>query len=151
MPDLIMDAIVAVLMVALVWCLVQGYLRKNREKDHDDQIAVEDYIQKITRITGASVYDLFQKSAEDWHVSADRIDQDFNRYLSSTSIPYYVKDFVRKSQKHIDELYSGQIGHVLDKRLLLFYLFLALLFWGGALFLSLYVFPRILPEGMLLR
>jgi hypothetical protein len=34
---------------------------------------------------------------------------------------------------------------------LLFYSFLALLFWGGAVFLSLYVLPNILPveiQGM---
>jgi hypothetical protein len=39
-------------------------------------------------------------------------------------------------------------NYLTDKRVLLFYSFLFLLFWGGAVFLSLYVFPNILPEDI---
>lgn len=108
-------------------------------------ISIEDYLQKITQIAGISVYDTFRISAEEWRVPTDRVEQDFNNYLSSQSIPYYVKDFVRKGQKHIDELYRGETSIFADKRLLLFYLFLTLFFWGGALFLSLYVIPHLVP------
>jgi len=76
----------------------------------------------------------------------NRIDKDFKRYLSSQSVPFYVKDFVRKSQKHIDELYRGKGTSFKDKRLLLFYSILMLLFWGGAVFVSLYILPYALPE-----
>ena len=141
-----MDAIGALCAIVLVWCLVRPYLRKTRKTDQSDPIAIEDYLQKITLITGFSVYDTFHKSAEDWHVSADRIDKDFAIYLSSQSIPYYVKDFVRKSQRHIDELYRGKGSNFVDKRLVIFFFFLTLFFWGGAVFLSLYVIPHILPE-----
>jgi hypothetical protein len=148
MLNLVMDAIAAICAVMLVWCLVRGYLRKISTNNQAGQIVIEDYLQKITHITGASTYDIFRISAEEWRVSADRIDRDFNRYLSTLTIPYYVKDFVRKGQKHIDELYRGKRSDFADKRLLLFYSFLVLLFWGGAFFLSLYVFPHILPEDI---
>jgi hypothetical protein len=90
--------------------------------------------------------DTFCKSAEDWRVSADRIDQDFKRYLSSQSAPFYVKDFVGKSQKHIDELYKGKGSFFTDKRLLLFYSVLMVLLWGRAVFPCLYIFPYVWPE-----
>ncbi len=148
MLNLIIDAIGAVCAVILVWCLVRAYLRKAPENNEADSIAVENYLQKITQTTGKSAYDTFCKSAEDWRVSAARIDRDFKIYLSSQSLPYYVKDFVRRSQKHIDELSEFKFSYLTDKRLLIFYTLLTLLFWGGAVFLSLYVIPHILPEAM---
>ena len=145
MLDLIIDAIGAVCAVMLVWCLLRSHLRNFKPTNRADSISFEDYLQKITHITGFSTYEIFRRSAEDWHVSADRIDRDFKTYLSSLTIPYYVKDFVRRGQKHIDELYLGKGSYFADKRLLVFYALLLLLFWGGAVFLSLYVFPHILP------
>ena len=145
MVSLIVDAVGAVAAVVLVGCLVRGYLRKLGANNRADQIPFEDYLQKITHLTGRSAYDIFHISAEEWHVPADRIDQDFKRYLNSLTVPYYVKDFIRKGQKHIDELFRGRGGYFADKRLVVFYTLLVLLFWGGAVFLSLYVFPHILP------
>lgn len=98
--------------------------------------------------TGISAYDTFCKSAVEWRVPADRIELDFRRYLSSQSIPFYVKDFIRKSQDRIDELYVGKGGFVINKQLALFFSFLVLLLWGGAVFLCLYVFPYILPDDL---
>lgn len=144
----IVDTIGAVCAILLVWCLVRGYLRNLKPSNQADPISIEDYLQKITHITGFSTYEIFRRSAEDWHVSADRIDRDFKRYLSNLTIPYYVKDFVRRGQKHIDELYIGKGRYLADKRLLVFYALLILLFWGGAVFLSLYVFPHILPDDI---
>jgi hypothetical protein len=146
MLNIIIDAIGAVSAVMLVWCMVRAYTSKGQKSDQADTIPIEDYLQKITLVTGFSVYDTFHKSAEEWHVPADRIDRDFNEYLSSQTVPYYVKDFVRKSQKHIDELYRGKGSSRKDKRLLISYSILMLLFWGGAIFLCLYVFPHVWPE-----
>ena len=104
---------------------------------------------KITLIAGISVYDTFCKSAEEWRIPADRIDRDFKIYLATQRVPFYVKDFVRKGQKHIDEMYNSKSSSFMDKRLLVFYSILTLLFWGGAVFVSLYVLPSILPEAFL--
>ena len=145
MFNTLIDIIGAVCAVLLVGYLVKSYARKPPKDGDAESTVIEDYLQKITRITGFSVYDTFQKSAENWHVPTRRIDQDFAKYLSSQIIPYYVKDFVRKSQIHIDELYRGKGTVYSEKRLWVFYSVLILLFWGGAVFISLYVFPNIWP------
>ena len=147
MLNSIINAIIAVCSVMLVWCMVRAYLRMTQKNSQADPNAIDDYLQKITQVTGISAYDTFFKSAEDWRVSADRIDHDFKIYLSSQSVPFYVKDFVRKSQKHIDELYRGKGSSFRDKRLWLFYSVLVVLLWGGSVFLCLYVFPYIWPEA----
>jgi hypothetical protein len=145
MFNLLIDAIGVVCVVMLVWCLFRVYSRNTQKNSQADPISIEDYLQKITRVTGHSAYDTFHKSAEGWQVSDDTINRDFRIYLSTQNVPYYVKDFVRKSQKHIDELYRGTGRNFSDKRLLLFYLCLTLFFWGGAVFLSLYVIPHFVP------
>jgi hypothetical protein len=146
MLKLIINALGAVCSVMTVWYMIRAYLRSTQKNSQSDQVVIENYLQKITLIAGLSVYDTFCKSAEEWRVPADRIDRDFKIYLSSQSVPYYVKDFVRKGQKHIDELYGGKGTSFTDKKLLLFYSILTLVFWGGAVFVSLYVLPYILPE-----
>jgi hypothetical protein len=146
MLKLIINALGAVCSVMTVWYLIRAYLRSIQKDSQSDQVVIENYLQKITLIAGLSVYDTFCKSAEEWRVPADRIDRDFKIYLSSQSVPYYVKDFVRKGQKHIDELYGGKGTSFTDKKLLLFYSILTLVFWGGAVFVSLYVLPYVLPE-----
>ena len=144
MFNVIVDGVGALSAIVLVWCLARIHLSKAQKNSTSDSIRLEDYLQKITHITGHSVYDTFHKSSEEWHIPTDRVDKDFNNYLSSQVIPYYVKDFIRKSQKHIDEIYRGKTSYLADKRLVLFYTLLTLLFWGGAVFLSLYVFPHII-------
>ncbi|MGD2096908.1 MAG: hypothetical protein PVG35_04960 [Desulfobacterales bacterium] len=146
MLDTLIDFVGAVCAIMLVWCLVRSYLRKTDDKTEAAQIETEDYIQKVTQVTGISAYETFRKCAEDWHISSDRINKDFSKYLTSQTIPYYVKDFVRKSQTQIDDLYRGKGTSSTDKRLWVFYFLLILLFWGGAIFLSLYVFPHFWPE-----
>lgn len=148
MFELIINTIGAACMVMLVWLLFRASLPKTPKDGLTDSITLDDYLQKITWVTGNSAYDTFCKSAEDWHVSADRIDQDFKRYLASQKIPYYVKDFIRKSQKQIDGLYVGSGGYAIPTKRTVFFSFLVLLFWGGVVFLCLYVFPIILPEDL---
>ena len=149
MLNLTMNAIGAVCSVMIVWYLIRAYLRSTQKNSQTDQIVIENYLQKITLTTGISVYDTFCISAEEWRVPVDKIDRDFKIYLSSQSVPFYVKDFIRKGQKHIDELYRGKSGSFTDKRLLVFYSILTLVFWGGSVFVSLYVLPYVLPAEYL--
>ncbi len=149
MLNLTMNTIGAVGSVMIFWYLIRAYLRSTQKNSQSDQLVIENYLQKITLTAGISVYDTFRISAEEWRVPADRIDRDFKIYLSTQSVPFYVKDFVRKGQKHIDELYNSKSSSFTDKRLLVFYSILTLLFWGGSVFVSLYVLPSILPEELL--
>lgn len=148
MINFLIDAIGSVCAVMLVWYMVRAFVRKTQTKSLDDPNSTDDYLQLITQVTGISAYDTFCKSAQEWRISADRMEQDFRRYLSSQSVPFYVKDFVRKSKRHIEQVYRGKGSSFTDKRLLLFYSVLMVLFWGGAVFLCFYVFPYIWPEEL---
>jgi hypothetical protein len=77
----------------------------DKKSEREKAISMEDYLYKISRVTGHSEYDVFCKSAEDWPVSKEKIEKDFTRYLQQQDIPHYVNDFVRRNKKHIDELH----------------------------------------------
>jgi hypothetical protein len=66
--------------------------------------SIPDYLYKMARLTGASEYDIFCKSAEDWPVSASMINDHFRAYLLHQVTPCYVNAFVRKHRRKIDEL-----------------------------------------------
>ena len=88
--------------------LLVGYLfwacyRKFKIDSQAELSAMEDSLYKISLATGRTEYDLLHKSAENWSVSGNKIDQDFKIYMAEQVMPYYAKDFVRKNQAHIDE------------------------------------------------
>ena len=76
----------------------------NKNSYNDIPATMEDYLFKIARITGKSEYDIFLKSAEEWPIGKTQIEEDFKAYLMNQSVPYYVRDFVRRNKEHIDEL-----------------------------------------------
>lgn len=75
----------------------------NRGQFSARQVTVQDYLYKFSRITEKSEYYIFAKTAEEWLIPASKIDEDFKAYLISQTVPYYVRDFVRKNKEHIDE------------------------------------------------
>jgi hypothetical protein len=78
-----------------------------RQKDHPARtrpVTTEDYLYKVARITGASEYEIFRRSAEDWPVSQSMVDRDFKTYLLDQSTPCYVNAFLRKHKRQIDHL-----------------------------------------------
>jgi hypothetical protein len=79
--------------------------RRNNKKLNEYQETVEYQLYKIARVTGKSEYDVFCKSAENWPITKEKVEQDFRIYLLQQHVPYYVVDFVRKNKKHIDELH----------------------------------------------
>ena len=151
MFNLIMNIIGVVCVVMLVWYLFRASLPKMLGGGQADSITMDDYLLKITRVTGISAYDTFRMSAEEWHIPTDRMEQDFTIYLATQKIPYYVKDVIRKSRKQIDELYVGSGGLAINKKLAVFFSILVLVFWGGTVILSVFVLPSILPEDLAYR
>ena len=91
-------AIGAICGILLVGLRLTKKLRQNKPVD------VAGYIFKITRVTNKNEYDVFYKAAEDWPVSVEQIENDYQRFVVEQRIPYYVNDFIRKNKKHIDEL-----------------------------------------------
>ncbi|MEE4263652.1 MAG: hypothetical protein V2I56_13250 [Desulfobacteraceae bacterium] len=105
MISLVYYGIIAACVLALTAILFQTSARIDKKSEREKPISMEDYLFKISRVTGHSEYDVFCKSAEDWPVSRERIEQDFTRYLQQQSVPHYVNDFVRRNKKYIDELH----------------------------------------------
>ena len=65
-------------------------------------------------------------------------------------MPVYVKDFLKNGKEYIDAYRSAR-GGIFDKKLVVFYMLFALVIIGGSFILSLYIFPRILPDAILSR
>jgi hypothetical protein len=97
--------VIAACILIFTGILFKKSSRLDEKPRRETQLSMEDYIFKIARVTGHSEYDVFCKSAEDWPVSQEKIEQDFTRYLQSQSIPHYVNDFVRRNKEHIDQLH----------------------------------------------
>jgi len=87
----------------LVGCLFWACYRKFQIDSQAELIAMEDSLYEISLATERTEYYLFCKSAEEWSVSGDRIDQDFKRYMMDQVLPHYAKDFVRKNKIVLDE------------------------------------------------
>ena len=100
-PEIRLIAGICVLL--LVGYLFWFFYRKVQQNIQADFVERERSLYKISLETGQIEYVLFRKSAKDWAVSDDRIEQDFKRYMADQVLPYYVKDLVRKNFEHIDE------------------------------------------------
>jgi hypothetical protein len=91
-------------MIGVICIVLLVGLRLKKWFRHNKPLTIQGYIFKITRVTGKSAYDIFRKAAEDWPVSEEQIEQDFNRYMSDNSVPYYVTDFIRKNKNYFDKM-----------------------------------------------
>ena len=87
----------------VVVLLVGRQLIKRLNQDRPDTI--QGYLFKMSRITGKSEFEIFHKAAQDWPVTDDQVELDFNTYMALASTPYYVNHFIRKNQQHIDDLH----------------------------------------------
>ena len=105
MISLVYYGIIAACVLVLTAILFKKVHRMDKKSEPEKAISMEDYLFKISRVTGHSEYDVFCKSAEAWPVSSKKIEEDFTRYLQQQSVPHYVNDFVRRNKKHIDELH----------------------------------------------
>lgn len=98
-----MNLIAGICALLLVGYLFRTLYRKFKSDSQADQAAMKNSLYPISLATGRTEYNLFRKSAEEWSVSGDRIDQDFKRYMADKVLPYYAKDLVRKNRTHVDE------------------------------------------------
>ena len=89
----------------IVWVSVQLLLLWIKALFNNRPLTMAEYVFKIARVTGKSEYDVFFKSAEEWPITKEKIEEDFKAYLVDQSVPYYVMDFVRKNKAQIDELH----------------------------------------------
>lgn len=92
------------IILAAAGLILQLCQRLQQNRSDARPIATEDYLYKVSRITGHSEYEIFRKSAENWPVSRAMVDQHFKDYLLHQTIPCYVNAFLRKHKHHVDSL-----------------------------------------------
>jgi hypothetical protein len=51
----------------------------------------------LARLTETSEYDQFMRAAEAWDISRHKVESDFKRFLFHSTLPYYVRDHLRKA------------------------------------------------------
>ena len=105
MLGLLANGVGAICVVLLAGVFFRLMFHWNRTFYSENPVTMEDYLYKIARITGKSEYDIFIKSAEEWPIPTGKIEEDFKSYLTQQSVPYYVRDFVRRNKEHIDEIH----------------------------------------------
>jgi len=68
-----------------------SYFFDKREYGKSD----EERIYEVAKFNCCSEFHVFMVAGGNWHIPAQRIEHDFDRYLSNGSVPYYVRDFIR--------------------------------------------------------
>ncbi len=58
-----------------------------------------EFLSHYARSKAISEYDVFGLAAPNWSVSPDEVEADFKAYLQEGILPYYVRDFIRKTRK----------------------------------------------------
>lgn len=51
----------------------------------------------LARRTETSEFEQFMRAAEAWDISRHKVESDFNRFLFQSTLPYYVRDYLRKA------------------------------------------------------
>jgi hypothetical protein len=81
---------VAALLILPALCAF-SYFFDQREYGKED----EERIYEIAKFNRCSEFHVFAVAGKNWHITGQRIEHDFNRYLSNGSVPFYVRDFIR--------------------------------------------------------
>lgn len=104
MLDQFVNGVGTICIILLAGIILRCLFHWNKTFSENNSLTMEDYLYKIARITGKSEYDIFLKSAEAWPMTKEKIEEDFKAYLIHQTVPYYVRDFIRKNKQHIDKL-----------------------------------------------
>jgi hypothetical protein len=66
--------------------------RSNRGRE----LTEEEMLFVLARSTETSEFDHFRLAAVNWNISIKRVEADFNRYLLQSTLPHYVRDYLRR-------------------------------------------------------
>ncbi len=98
--------IIAAIGYMLVMYIIYKIEAKNALKEKPDEFTS---LQLLARKWNCSEYDVFHRSKEDWNISDGRAEKNFNEYMTDGVLPYYVRDFLRRNQKEIEQ-YRANLG-----------------------------------------
>jgi hypothetical protein len=91
--------------------MVVGYFQFMRYMDmrwsRKRPLTEDELLTHLAKARGKSEYEVFFIAAESWHRTTPQIEGDFRRFLLDGQIPYYVKDYIRKTRS---ELFTSSEG-----------------------------------------
>lgn len=71
----------------------------------------EELLPLLALLEETSELEHFRKAGESWNIKERRINADFDSYLLSSSLPHYVRDYLRQKRKDLPDLQQ-----LLDRR-----------------------------------
>jgi len=88
-------------LMAVMYLVLVGYLEKRfcRRRPLTD----EECLSRMAKMRESSEYLLFHQCGGEWSLSRPQVERDFRAYLMHGTMPYYVRDFVRKNRKAAEE------------------------------------------------
>jgi len=87
-PDIVFPVAALLVLPAL---FVFSYFFDKKEYGKSD----EERLYEVAKFNRCSEFHVFTVAGGNWNIPDQRIEQDFDRYLSNGAIPYYVRAFIR--------------------------------------------------------
>ena len=87
----------------LIGCVAGIFFRRRPDGSPKSLSQSADLLSSLSSDTGIIEYELFRRAADNWGISAVRIDEDFRIYMATQRLPYYVTDYARKNRFQTDE------------------------------------------------
>ncbi len=85
--------------------MVVGYFQLMRYMDmrwsKSRPLTEEELLTRWAKLRGKSEYEVFFWAAESWRTTKTQVEADFRQYLLHGQLPYYVKDYLRKTKGEI--------------------------------------------------
>lgn len=67
-----------------------------KRSNRDRKLTEEEMLFVLARSTQTSEFNHFRLAAEDWNISIKQVEADFKRYLLQSTLPHYVRDYLRR-------------------------------------------------------
>ena len=100
--EFVLSTVAGICALYLMGYLFWFVIRKSQSDYQAELEAKENSLYNISQETGRSEYELFHMSAEHFLIPSDRISEDYRRYMTDLTMPFYARDFVRRNQSQID-------------------------------------------------
>jgi hypothetical protein len=92
--DLVFPLIIAFILFAIPYTIM---LWSQKISEKRDSYNFEACLSGLARKLNCSEHGIFCLAGDIWDIPGNRIDDDFKTYLLCNSVPYYVRDFVRRN------------------------------------------------------
>ncbi len=89
--------------IVVIGVLAAVHVRE-KHSNRGRELTEEEMLFVLARSTQTSEFDQFRLAAVDWNISIKRVEADFNRYLLQSTLPHYVRDYLRRAKNSRPDL-----------------------------------------------